>query len=108
VHLVINCRPDRVERNGQMGALVPRLDPDRVLLIGDPTRSALSKIPERWQGRVLDLGGRQRPGAMLDALLGQVRGTASVVAVGNIHGQGEVLLEELSRLRRPALVGGLR
>jgi poly-gamma-glutamate synthase PgsB/CapB len=108
VHLVINCRPDRVERNGQMGALVPRLDPDRVLLIGDPTRSALSKIPERWQGRVLDLGGRQRPGAMLDALLGQVRGTASVVAVGNIHGQGEVLLEELSRLRRPAMVGGVR
>lgn len=108
VHLVINCRPDRVERNGQMGALVPRLDPDRVLLIGEPTRSALSKIPERWQGRVLDLGGRQRPGAMLDALLGQVRGTASVVAVGNIHGQGEVLLEELSRLRRPALVGSTR
>jgi poly-gamma-glutamate synthase PgsB/CapB len=108
VHLVINCRPDRVERNGQMGALVPRLDPDRVLLIGEPTRSALSKIPERWQGRVLDLGGRQRPGAMLDALLGQVRGTASVVAVGNIHGQGEVLLEELSRLRRPALVGSAR
>src|SRR5262249_45084930 len=40
LHVVINCRPDRVERNGQMGALVPRIAPERVVLIGEPTRSA--------------------------------------------------------------------
>jgi gamma-polyglutamate synthase len=100
LHMVINCRPDRVERNGQMGALVSQLDPDRVLLIGEPTRSARAKIPDRWQDRVVDLGGRQRPGALVDALLRQVQGSASVVAVGNIHGQGERLLEELAQLRR--------
>ncbi|MBY8889490.1 poly-gamma-glutamate synthase PgsB, partial [Streptomyces sp. PTM05] len=38
--VVINCRPDRVERNGQMGAIVPDLDPDTVFLIGHPTKSA--------------------------------------------------------------------
>lgn len=100
VHVVINCRPDRVERNAQMGALVAQLDPDRVVLIGEPTRSARAKIPAQWQDRVVDLGGRQRAGAMLDALLSQVGRRASIVAIGNIHGQGEVLLEELARLPR--------
>jgi poly-gamma-glutamate synthase PgsB/CapB len=106
LHVIINCRPDRVERNAQMGALIGRLDPDGVLLIGEPTRSARAQIPRQWQDRVVDLGGRQPAGAMLDGLLRHIGDVASIVAVGNIHGQGEVLIEELSRL--PETDGGSR
>jgi len=98
--LVINCRPDRVERNAQMGALVAQIDPDRIFLIGEPTRSARAKIPSRWQGRVVDLGGRLGAGALMKGILRQVGRQASLVAVGNIHGQGEVLLHQLSKLPR--------
>lgn len=98
LHLVINCRPDRVERNGQMGALVPQVNPDRVFLIGEPTRSARAKIPAQWQDRVVDLGGRLSAQALMKGILRQVGQRASLVAVGNIHGQGEVLLETLNTL----------
>ncbi|QRP50433.1 poly-gamma-glutamate synthase PgsB [Amycolatopsis sp. FDAARGOS 1241] len=98
LHVIINCRPDRVERNGQMGALVPRIAPRRVVLIGEPTRSARVAIPAEWHDRVVDLGGARTP---RDLLRGIVRGTepeASLVAIGNIHGQGELLLDELAKL----------
>jgi len=98
LHVIINCRPDRVERNAQMGALIPKIAPDRVILIGDPTRSAKSAIPPEWQSRVLDLGGA-RPGAkLLREILDGVSWEASLVAIGNIHGQGEVLIDELAKL----------
>jgi poly-gamma-glutamate synthase PgsB/CapB len=94
--VLINCRPDRVERNAQMGALIPRLRPDAVVLIGEPTRSA--SIPGRFPGRVVDLGGRRSGRDLVDGLLAAAGPGASVVAVGNIHGQGEVLLDELEKL----------
>jgi poly-gamma-glutamate synthase PgsB/CapB len=94
--VLINCRPDRVERNGQMGALIPRLRPDAVVLIGEPTRSA--SIPGKFAGRVVDLGGRRSGRDMVDGLLAAAGPGASVVAVGNVHGQGEVLLDELEKL----------
>lgn len=100
LHLVINCRPDRVERNGQMGALVAQVDPDGVFLIGEPTRSARAKIPSQWQDRVVDLGGRQKASALLKGIVRPLGRQASLVAVGNIHGQGEVLLHELGKLPR--------
>jgi hypothetical protein len=96
--LLINCRPDRVERNGQMGSLVPKLRADRVVLIGEPTRSAAATIPSGYSKRVVDLGGRQPARELLDAMLQAVGPGASVVAVGNIHGQGEALLDELDKL----------
>ncbi|MFE0377898.1 poly-gamma-glutamate synthase PgsB [Streptomyces inhibens] len=99
LHVVINCRPDRVERNGQMGAIVPDLDPQTVFLIGHPTKSASEGIPGHWTGRVVDLGGDHRdPDELLDALLDAIDGDASLVAIGNIHGQGEHLLKRLERL----------
>ncbi|MBP2323394.1 poly-gamma-glutamate synthase PgsB/CapB [Kibdelosporangium banguiense] len=99
LHVVINCRPDRIERNGQMGALIPRIDPVRVVLIGEQTRSARAAIPTSWQGEVVDLGGRQDPGKLLAGVLNAMAGTASLVTIGNIHGQGEVLLEQLATLQ---------
>jgi gamma-polyglutamate synthase len=94
--ILINCRPDRVERNAQMGALIPKLQPDRVVLIGEPTRSAA--IPGEFASLAVDLGGRRSGAELLDGLLAAAGPGASVVAVGNIHGQGEMLLDELEKL----------
>jgi poly-gamma-glutamate synthase PgsB/CapB len=98
LHLVINCRPDRIERNGQMGAIVEDIKPERVVLIGDPTRSARVTIPERWQDTVVDLGGSRGATELVDEIMRGVGEQASLVTVGNIHGQGELLLEELGEL----------
>ena len=98
LHLVINCRPDRVERNGQMGALVADLDPDRVVLIGTPTRSARVTIPQKWHDRIIDLGGTRGAAELVGEIVSGIDEEASLVAVGNIHGQGELLLEQLETL----------
>jgi gamma-polyglutamate synthase len=98
LHVVINCRPDRIERNGQMGALVPKIDPARVVLIGEQTRSARTAIPADWRGEVVDLGGRRDPAKLLAGVLDGMTGSTSLVTIGNIHGQGEVLLEQLATL----------
>lgn len=98
LHLVINCRPDRMERNGQMGALVAAIKPERVVLIGDPTRSARVTIPQEWHDRIVDLGGSRRAAELVDEIVAGIREQASLIAVGNIHGQGELLLEELATL----------
>jgi hypothetical protein len=98
LHVIINCRPDRVERNGQMGALIPRIAPERVVLIGEPTRSARAAIPSEWHDRVVDLGGSRSPRELLRGIIGGVGRHASLIAIGNIHGQGELLIEELAKL----------
>ena len=99
LNVVVNCRPDRVERNGQMGSIVPELDPDTVFLIGHPTKSARDGIPSDWQGRVVDLGGDRRdPQELTRDLLAELPADSSLVAVGNIHGQGELFLDCLAEL----------
>nr|WP_323369332.1 poly-gamma-glutamate synthase PgsB [Streptomyces alkaliterrae] len=99
LNVVINCRPDRVERNGQMGAIIPDLEPDTVFLIGHPTKSALDAMPAEWRPRAVDLGGDRRdPEEFMAELLGRLGPETSLVAIGNIHGQGEHLLEHLAEL----------
>ena len=96
--MVINCRPDRVERNGQMGALAGEVEPDSVMLIGEPTRSARLAVPAALQDRIVDLGGELSPYRLLCGVLGATADGASILAVGNIHGQGEVLIDGLATL----------
>jgi poly-gamma-glutamate synthase PgsB/CapB len=96
LNVVINCRPDRIERNGQMGRLAGHLQPDRIIIIGDQTRSARVAVPGNFTGRVVDLGGPLNFDALVDCLVTDAKGAGSLVAVGNIHGQGEVLLEKLA------------
>ncbi|MGW7439587.1 poly-gamma-glutamate synthase PgsB [Streptomyces sp. NPDC054849] len=97
--VVINCRPDRVERNGQMGSIIPELRPDKVFVIGHPAKSAIDAIPAEWRDRAVDLGGDHRDGdEFMQELLGHLGPSSSLVAIGNIHGQGEVLLEHLAEL----------
>jgi hypothetical protein len=48
---------------------------------------------------VIDLGGNGPSGdEIFRRVMHEVDGHASVVAIGNIHGQGEVLLEHLATL----------
>ncbi|MEV4428963.1 poly-gamma-glutamate synthase PgsB [Streptomyces sp. NPDC049602] len=99
LNVVINCRPDRVERNGQMGEIIPDLRPDNVFVIGHPAKSAIDAIPAAWRDRAVDLGGDRRPAEeFMPALLGRMPDGSSLVAIGNIHGQGEELLEYLAEL----------
>ncbi|MER6459601.1 poly-gamma-glutamate synthase PgsB [Streptomyces sp. NPDC001228] len=99
VNVVINCRPDRVERNGQMGEIIPDLDPERVFVIGHPAKSAIDAIPAEFRSRAVDLGGDKRdPHEFMARLLEQLGPDSSLVAIGNIHGQGEILLEHLAEL----------
>src|SRR5262245_51633575 len=92
LNVIINCRPDRIERNGQMGSIVDKIGPDRVFLIGEPTRSARATIDERWLPGVVDLGGsNRRVTEIVEALAANLANGASLVAIGNIHGHGELL-----------------
>ena len=50
----------------------------------------------------MDLGGQRGPQELLDGILSAVDGYASLIAVGNIHGQGEILLKQLEKLPRSA------
>ncbi|MEU4035012.1 poly-gamma-glutamate synthase PgsB [Streptomyces collinus] len=99
LNVVINCRPDRVERNGQMGEIIPDLDPEKVFVIGHPAKSAIDAMPAEYRSRAVDLGGDRRdPGEFMRQLLGELGPDSSLVAIGNIHGQGEHLLEHLAEL----------
>ncbi|MFE6709600.1 poly-gamma-glutamate synthase PgsB [Streptomyces sp. NPDC057695] len=99
LNVVINCRPDRVERNGQMGEIIPDLRPDNVFVIGHPSKSAIDAVPAEWRDRAVDLGGERRPAEeFMPEMLGRMSDGASLVAIGNIHGQGEELLEFLAEL----------
>ncbi|MFI1536301.1 poly-gamma-glutamate synthase PgsB [Streptomyces anandii] len=99
LNVVINCRPDRVERNGQMGEIIPDLDPEHVFVIGHPAKSAIDAIPAEFRSRAVDLGGDRRdPEEFMNRMLGMLGPDSSLVAIGNIHGQGEILLEHLAEL----------
>ncbi|MFI1072942.1 poly-gamma-glutamate synthase PgsB [Streptomyces puniciscabiei] len=99
LNVVINCRPDRVERNGQMGEIIPDLDPERVFVIGHPAKSAIDAIPAEFRSRAVDLGGDKRdPEEFMGRMLDMLGPDSSMVAIGNIHGQGEILLEHLAEL----------
>ncbi|MEH1056828.1 poly-gamma-glutamate synthase PgsB [Micromonospora sp. CPCC 206171] len=96
--MVINCRPDRIERNGQMGELSGRVRPETIVLIGEVTKSARSTVPADLQDRVVDLGGKPDPDSLLQGVSAATPDDSSIVAVGNIHGQGEVLVHQLATL----------
>ncbi|MEH0938133.1 poly-gamma-glutamate synthase PgsB [Micromonospora psammae] len=96
--MVINCRPDRVERNGQMGEMSGQVQPEQIVLIGELTKSARTTVPAELQDRVVDLGGKLTPDRLLEEVTAATPDDSSIIAVGNIHGQGEVLVHELAAL----------
>ncbi len=99
IFTLINCRPDRVERNGQMGEIVSDLLTEKLFVIGHPSRSAIAALPQGWEGQVIDLGGLDREAEeIFRTIVAAIDEEASLVAIGNIHGQGEMLLEHLEHL----------
>lgn len=99
IFAIINCRPDRVERNRQMGEIIPELLTEKLFVIGHPTRSAIASLPSDWDGKVIDLGGLDKEAEeIFRSIMAEVDEEASLVAIGNIHGQGEMLLEHLEQL----------
>jgi poly-gamma-glutamate synthase PgsB/CapB len=99
IYTLINCRPDRIERNAQMGKLVPELRSEKLFVVGHPTRSASRAVPRGWDGELIELGGDDRhPREIVSRVLDEIDVEASLVAVGNIHGQGEQLLDYLETL----------
>lgn len=104
--VLVNCRKDRIERSGQMGEIMGRLDAAKIILIGENTRAARVTVPASHADRVVELGAKLAFDAILDELVTDENSTASLVAVGNIHGGGEELLHELRTL--PAAQIGVR
>jgi gamma-polyglutamate synthase len=101
IFTLINCRPDRVERNRQMGTIVERLRTEKLFVVGQPSRSATASVPPGFGGTVTDLGGHDRdPAQIIRAIMAEVEAEASLVAIGNIHGQGERLIDHLEELAR--------
>lgn len=97
VYLVINCRDDRVERNMQMGAIVAVIDPSHVFVIGQPTKSATNAIAASHADRVTSIEGHHDGEYLLELITRDMpEAGASVVMIGNIHGQGEVLLAAMN------------
>jgi poly-gamma-glutamate synthase PgsB/CapB len=98
ISLVINCRPDRLERNGQMGSIVEAAHPELVFLIGHPTKSASDHIPAHLHDRIVAMEGDAFTGeAVLEAIAQRIPDDPqhAIVLVGNIHGAGEGLLHAL-------------
>ena len=97
VYVVINCRPDRVERNRQMGQILPEFGAEKLFVVGHPARSAIASVPKSFSGKIVNLGGLNRkPGWLVNRMMEEIEeDEASLVAIGNIHGQGEMILEHL-------------
>ena len=103
LYTLINCRADRVERSRQMAALLPALGAEKLFVIGHPTRAALTAIPREWDGPKFDLGGERRdPATIFQRIMDEVKDQASLLAIGNIHGQGQRLLSHVQGLRSAA------
>jgi gamma-polyglutamate synthase len=99
IFTLINCRPDRVERNRQMGTIVERLLTEKLFVVGQPSRSATAGLPRGFGGTVVDLGGEDRcPKEIFKSILAEVESEASLVAIGNVHGQGERLVEHFESM----------
>jgi hypothetical protein len=82
-----------------MGALAGRLEAARVILIGEPTHSAADAVPPEYRDRIVDLGGRRDPADLVRGIISSPGSEViSLAAIGNIHGQGEALLERLERV----------
>jgi poly-gamma-glutamate synthase PgsB/CapB len=106
VSVVINCRPDREERNKQMGGICADIDPAYIFLIGHPTKSAYDSVAEHLRGRVVELEGDKFTGEdALEAIAAHVPDDPqhAVVLVGNIHMAGEALLHALHTVPSPDL-----
>ncbi|KAB2332134.1 poly-gamma-glutamate synthase PgsB [Cytobacillus depressus] len=98
--VIMNCRPDRVDRTEQFARdVMPYIEMSTLVLIGetvDPIRDAYEagEIPAQ---RLLNLEGKNTEAVLReikDMFAGHV-----IYGVGNIHGDGEPLIERLQEYK---------
>ena len=89
--VLANCRPDRIQRSGQIAELVGRrLDPDFVVLTGEGTALVAFQAVQHGLAadRIRDLGGYDAE-RIYEHVLDLVEDRGVVVGIGNIVGLGE-------------------
>ena len=96
--VLANCRPDRIQRSGQIAELIGRrIDADHVVLTGEGT--ALVAFQAAGYGlareRIRDLGGMDAE-RVYERVLDLVDTRATVVGIGNIVGLGEEIVLHFS------------
>ena len=101
--VLANCRADRLQRSGQIAALVAvDLDPDHVVLSGEGTALVAFQAVARGlpRERLSDLGGMSAE-RVYERILDLVGTRGVVVGVGNIVGLGqEIVLHFRNRAER--------
>ncbi len=95
--VLLNSRPDRKDRSEQLAHLVAtRLaaEVDEVLVMGEPTDAVVRLLRSHGlaKGKIVDLG-KAGPAEVGGAILEHTRGESSVVAIGNMGGQGAATVE---------------
>ena len=95
--LLLNSRPDRKERSEQLAHLIgERLahDVDTVFVMGEPTEVVVRRLRAYGldESKIVDLGHAQ-PEVVYLAILDRSDGACSVVAVGNMGGQGAATVD---------------
>ncbi|MEM8963876.1 MAG: hypothetical protein AAGD38_20500, partial [Acidobacteriota bacterium] len=90
--VLLNTRPDRKDRAEQLAHLVATSlasEVDAVFLMGSPTDAVQRSLRAHGMNveRIIDLG-RAEPTAIFHAILAATRERSSVVAIGNMGGQG--------------------
>ncbi len=104
--VLLNSRPDRKDRSEQLAHLVAsRLEAevDEVLVMGEPTDAVVRLLRSHGMpaDRIVDLG-KAGPDEIGRTILERTRGESSVVAIGNMGGQGAATadwFEQKSRQR---------
>jgi poly-gamma-glutamate synthase PgsB/CapB len=96
--VLANCRPDRLQRSGQIAELVGRrLDPDFVVLTGGGTALVAFQAVQHGlpADRIRDLGGYDAE-RVYEHVLDLVEDRGVVVGIGNIVGLGEEIVLHFS------------
>jgi poly-gamma-glutamate synthase PgsB/CapB len=96
--VLANCRPDRLQRSGQIAELVAkRLNADHVILSGDGTDLVAFQAVRQGldPARIHNLGGRTAED-VYEHVLGLVPDSAVVMGIGNIVGLGEDIVLHFS------------
>ncbi len=104
-YIIVNCRADRLDRSVQMARLVKEKIPAKLyFLTGGNTRAFYREAMrlKMEKGRIIDLGGKSIASACA-TIIDRVEANATILAIGNIVGYGEQLIEYLIKKGNPNL-----
>jgi hypothetical protein len=95
--VLINSRPDRKERSQQLAHLVATSissEIDKVIVMGEPTDAVVRLLQGHGldSTKIVDVG-NAKPEQVLKIILESTHTQSSVVAIGNMGGQGAALVD---------------